>query len=367
MDNQQTPEAVMLTVQGQQWDGWTEMSITRSLDAIAGEFDLTVTTQWSEAAPRTIKEGLACTVDIGSDIVLTGYIDDFIPSYDAENVSIRVMGRDKTGDLVDSSVVHKSGQWKGVRLEQLAREIAQPYGISVISETDTGDSFPSVVLEQGETGFELLDRLAKQRGVLLTSNASGNLVITRASKRRASVALVLGENILAARGRFSWRERASQYIVKGSSSAGGSTWDDQPAKIIGGRQVSIDDNEINRYRPKILVNEDSLTVGGASTRGDWYKARMMGEANTTEITVAGWRENGDTGPLWQPNILTDIRDPVQNLDTTWLIKTVTFSEGDGGRISVLALVPPESLDLPETKAKGKGKKGSKAKVTATWD
>lgn len=91
------------------------------------------------------------------------------------------------------------------------------------------------------------------------------------------MALVLGENILAARGRFSWRERASQYIVKGSSSAGGAAWDDQPAKVIGGRQVSIDDDEINRYRPKILVNEDSLTVGGASTRGDWYKARMMGK------------------------------------------------------------------------------------------
>lgn len=358
-------ERVVLTVSGQQWDGWTEMSITRSLEAIAGEFDLTVTTQWSEAAPRTIKEGLPCAVTIGTDTVLTGYIDDFIPSYDAENVSIRVMGRDKTGDLVDSSVVHKSGQWKGVKLEQLAREIAQPYGITVISETDTGEAFPSVVLEQGETGFELLDRLAKQRGVLLTSDAKGQLIITRASKKRASVALVLGENILAARGRFSWRERASQYIVKGSSSAGGATWDDQPAKVIGGRQVSIDDTEINRYRPKILVNEDSLTVGGASTRGDWYKARMMGEANTTEITVAGWRENGDSGPLWQKNLLADIRDPVQNLDTTWLIKSVTFTEGDGGRITVLALVPPESMDMPETRVKAK--KGKKAKVVATWD
>ncbi|ELM3734795.1 phage baseplate assembly protein [Edwardsiella piscicida] len=365
MENQQNADVVLLTVSGLQWDGWTEMSITNSLDAIAGEFDLTVTTQWSDAAPRTIKEGLACTVTIGEDTVLTGYIDDFIPSYDAENVSIRVMGRDKTGDLVDSSVVHKSGQWKGIRLEQLASEIARPYGITVINETHTGDAFASVVLEQGETGFELLDRLAKQRGVLLTSNANGQLVITRASQKRASVALVLGENILAARGRFSWRERASQYIIKGSTSAGGATWDDQPAAVVGGRQVSIDDAEINRYRPKILVNEDSLTVGGASTRGEWYKSRMLGEANVTEITVAGWREQGDVGPLWQKNRLIDIRDPIQNLDTTWLIKTVTFSEGDGGRITVLALVPPESLNLPESKEKGK--KGKKAKVTATWD
>ncbi|EMO4249271.1 phage tail protein, partial [Citrobacter freundii] len=43
-------ESVILTVDGKQWDGWTEMSLTRSLKAIAGEFDLTVTTRWSEAA-----------------------------------------------------------------------------------------------------------------------------------------------------------------------------------------------------------------------------------------------------------------------------------------------------------------------------
>lgn len=360
-------ESVVLTVDGQQWDGWTEMSITSSLEAIAGEFDLTVTTQWSEASPRVIRQGMPCTVALGSDTVLTGYIDDFIPSYDAENVSIRVTGRDKTGDLVDSSVVHKSGQWKGVRLEKLAEEICKPYGITVINETDTGETFPSVALEQGETAFDLLDRLAKQRGVLLTADGLGRLVITRASTKRAGVALVLGQNILAARGRFSWRERNSQYIVKGTTSAGGSTWDEQPAKVTGGRQTIVDDSEINRYRPKILVNEDSLTVGGANTRGEWYKSRMLGEANSTEITLAGWRENGDNGPLWQKNQLTDIDDPVQNLKTTWLIKTVTFTEGDNGRVCVLTLVPPESMDLPLTNSKKKGKKAKKGKTVTTWD
>ena len=360
-------ESVVLAVDGQQWDGWTEMSVTSSLEAIAGEFDLTITTQWSDASPRVIRQGLPCTVALGDDTVVTGYIDDFIPSYDAENVSIRVSGRDKTGDLVDSSVVHKSGQWKGVRLEKLADEICKPYGITVVNETDTGEAFPAVVLEQGETAFDLLDRLAKQRGVLLTADGLGRLVITRASTRRAGVALVLGQNILAARGRFSWRERNSQYIVKGTTSAGGSTWDEQPAKVTGGRQTIVDDGEINRYRPKILVNEDSLTVGGANTRGEWYKSRMLGEANSTEITLAGWRENGDSGPLWQKNQLADIDDPVQNLKTTWLIKAVTFTEGDNGRICVLTLVPPESMDLPLTGTKKKGKKAKKGTTVTTWD
>ncbi|HBY9746492.1 TPA: phage tail protein [Klebsiella pneumoniae] len=361
-------EEVSLNVSGQVWAGWTDMTINRSLESVAGEFDLTITARWSAAAPRAIKPGQSCTVSISKDRVMTGYIDDFIPSYDAENVSLRVMGRDKTGDLVDSSVVDKSGQWKGQKLEQLAATICKPYGIEVINETDTGEAFGSITLEQGETGFELLDRLAKQRGVLVTSDAFGRLIITRASSKRASVSLTLGDNILAARGRFSWRERASQYIIKGSASAGGATWDDQPVKMVGGRQAVVSDPEITRYRPKILVNEESLTVGGASDRGEWYKTRMMGEATTTEITVAGWRENGTTGPLWQPNLLVPIVDPIQQLNVTWLIKAVSFMEGDSGRITVLSLVPPESLDMPAQKAKGKGKKAkSKTTVGATWD
>nr|WP_247687997.1 contractile injection system protein, VgrG/Pvc8 family [Pectobacterium versatile] len=340
------------------------MTINRSLESIAGEFDLTITARWSAAAPRSIKPGMSCYVSIGSARVMTGYIDDFIPSYDADNVSLRVMGRDKTGDLVDSSVVDKSGQWRGQTLEQLAATICKPYGIEVINETDTGEVFGSITLEQGETGFELLDRLAKQRGVLMTSDAWGRLIITRASTIRAGVSLVLGDNILAARGRFSWRERASQYIVKGSAAAGGATWDDQPVKVVGGRQVIVTDSEITRYRPKILVNEDNLTVGGASARGEWYKTRMLGEANTTEITVAGWRESGATGTLWQTNRLISVKDVIQQLDVTWLIKTVSFMESDSGRLTVLTLVPPESMDMPSQKAKKKGKKSS---VGVTWD
>jgi len=43
-------------------------------------------------------------------------------------------------------------------------------------------------------------------------------------------------------------------------------------------------------------------------------------------------------------------------------------EGDQGRLTVLTLVPPESLDMPEQKAKGKGKKAkSKTSVGVTWD
>ncbi|STU51827.1 Mu-like prophage tail protein gpP [Klebsiella pneumoniae] len=118
------------------------MTINRSLDNIAGEFASDRSPPDGHLpAPRLTSAGAVLHPLISApDRVLTGYIDDFIPSYDSENVSLRVMGREQTGDLVDSSVVDKSGQWKGQKLEQLAATICKPYGIEVVNETDTGDA-----------------------------------------------------------------------------------------------------------------------------------------------------------------------------------------------------------------------------------
>lgn len=44
-------EELTLNVDGKVWGGWTDMTINRSLESVAGEFDLTVTARWSSAAP----------------------------------------------------------------------------------------------------------------------------------------------------------------------------------------------------------------------------------------------------------------------------------------------------------------------------
>ena len=86
----------------------------------------------------------------GPDVLITGYIDtidiDLTDTYCRLNVS----GRDKTGDLVDSSAIHGSGQWKRARLEQIVRDICKPFGIEVLVQTDTGDAIDSFSLDDGE-------------------------------------------------------------------------------------------------------------------------------------------------------------------------------------------------------------------------
>lgn len=357
-------EPIILRVDGQLYSGWQKVRVTRSLRDIAGDFELHLTRKWDDAKVMTIREGSACTIHIGNDLVLTGYVDDFIPSYDAKEVSWVVSGRSKTSDLVDCSAIYKSGQWQTVTIDKVARDICKPFGIEVVVECDLGAAFPRVAIEQGETCFELLDRLAKQRAVLLTTNEKGQLVLTQASEQAIGASLILGENILAARGNFSMRDRASEWIVKGSSYGGGTTWDNTPTTTIGGQKATISDPDVPRYRPRIIIAEDITTVAGASKRGQWQKQRSIGEGTQTEITVAGWRTQGmkgDSGPLWRINRMCPIKDEIQGLDVNWLIVAVTLMEDDqAGRETIINLTPREAMLIPAEVVK------QQTKEVTTW-
>ncbi|HFG1699826.1 TPA: phage baseplate assembly protein [Vibrio cholerae] len=343
-------DVVTLRAGGNLYQGWTKISVTRSLEAMSGAFDLELTHKWQGSSDRyrafmePIQQGAPCIVEIGGDRVITGYVDDWVPSYDDKQVIISVSGRDKTSDLIDCSIVYPSGQFANQDLTQIARTVCQPFGIKVIVNTDVGAPFQRIQIEQGETPYELLSRLARQRGVLLTSDAFGNLVITRASKQRAGFSLVLGQNVKAARGRFSWRNRYSNFIVKASGAAFGQ-WDSSPAQTVGGIKAEVKDVEIGRYRPMIIVNEEITTAEGAARRGQWERQRSVGRSNTAEFTVVGWRVP-ETGKVFDFNQIVPVRDDILGLDEDMLINTIMFSEDDGGRAAVIGVVRPDALDIP---------------------
>lgn len=344
-------DKVVAYIGSEKWQGWTGVVITRALKAVAGEIRLSITRNWKQAKVISIERGLPIKIEIGGERVATGYITERVPSYDSKLVRYELICHDKTIDLVECSVVHASGQWNNITLDAIAKEVCQPFGIDVVVEVDVGEAFATVRLEQGETAFELIERLARQRGVLLTSNAYGNLVITQASTEVLDVSLELGVNIRAARGRFSDRDRHSEVIVKGD---GMSMSSDNPAET-GGKQVTQYDEAVSRYRPRIVIMEEPFTVEGASRRGAWQIANGVAKSNTSEITVTGWRMGKDfSGALWPLNKRIRVKDDFQQLDDILLISSISLTENEDGRVTIISVVPPESMAVePATIDKGK--------------
>ncbi len=133
-----------------------------------------------------------CTVAIGGDPVLTGYIDNYLPEVEADRHAVRVTGRSKTEDIVDCTPDIAGGQFAGYKLDAIARAIAGLFKIDVVVQTDVGEPFPDATIERHETGFAFLERLCRLRSVLATDDEQGRLVLTRAGNDRAHDALLQG-------------------------------------------------------------------------------------------------------------------------------------------------------------------------------
>ncbi|MBL1321505.1 MAG: hypothetical protein COA63_010670 [Methylophaga sp.] len=331
---------VRLKIDGIIHAGWKDVVLSFSLESIANTFQLSLTDKWAnDAEPRRIKTGSACEVWIGNTKVITGYIDDVTPQYDARNHTVTVSGRSKAGDLVDCS--HAGQQFSNRHLKQLADAVCQPFDIQVLvaDGVDISQRFRNAQeIETGETIFEFLEQLARYRAVRLVSNVDGDIVITQAGKSRVNTALILGENILSASGQFSQRDRYSDITVIGSQ--GGS--DDGWGNVVAHIKAKSSDKNINRHRPMVLNANDGINLSDAKKQAQWEINTRFGRGKGIVYTINGWLH--DAG-LWQPNVLVPVKDSFLSINSDMLISEVQLIMDDQGQRTELRVMPPEAFEL----------------------
>jgi len=330
---------VRLTVDGDEWGGWQSYRINLGMQQLAGAFDLRLTERWAgQDSRRALRVGAPCTLHYDGELLITGYLDNVAPTYNAEDHSITVAGRDKTADLVDCSA--PATQWIGRSLAAVARELCAPFGITVLDQVGANVPFRSLKPNDGETVFEMLDQAARIRGVLLITDGRGNLVITRAGTERASDALRLGQNILSGAGNFDLRDVFSSYSLKGQQP--GDDWlsGETAAAVL----AKASDSRIKRHRPLTLIADAPLDGAGARERVTWERNVRWGRSQSITYSVQGHRQGN--GALWRPNMLTPVFDAYQFLDgEARLITDLTYILDDQGERSDLTVMPREAFDL----------------------
>ncbi|EFF0761584.1 baseplate protein [Escherichia coli] len=338
---------VTLRTDGRLFTGWTSVSVTRSIESVAGYFELGV-----NVPPGADLSGLApgkkFTLEIGGQIVCTGYIDSRRRQMTADSMKITVAGRDKTADLIDCAAVYRGGQWKNRTLEQIARDLCAPYGVTVrweLSDKESAAPFPSFTLDHSETVYEALVRASRARGVLMTSNAAGELVFSRAAST-ATDELVLGENLLTVDFEEDFRDRFSEYIVKGYARANGAEGDDIDAKDMVSQKGTATDSGVTRYRPMIIIADSKITAKDAQARALRELRRRLAKSIIFEAEIVGWtRRNGQ---LWMPNLLVTVDASKYAIKTTELLVSkvnLILNDQDGLKTRV-SLAPREGFLVP---------------------
>jgi prophage tail gpP-like protein len=338
---------LILVVDGKLYKGWKRVAVSRSVEQGPHQFEV-------EAAPDldadrgifAIEDGMAVEIYVDDDLVTTGYIDDVDVAYDKRSSSVTVRGRSKLGDLVDCSTVGQQVK-AGQTLAGIASKLCAEFGIAVVvdnsADAPANKKFAStdLTLDAGQPIWEFLEELARVRGVMLMSTATGGLLITRSGNGKAAVALELGGNILAAKGSRSHRSLFSEISVTGQ----------QPAFITSDTSATsqsgaTEPGDATRYRPFVLFSDSPSDAANCQAQARHRRRIGYGRSRQIIYTVQGWRQT-DGGNLWQPNQLVQINDSRNQLinATRLITETRLMMDIRAGRTTEITVMPPEAFDL----------------------
>lgn len=299
-----TGDRLTLTIDGTKYTGWKSAQVTRSIEAISGAFSLSVSDSWAlSGEQRSIVPEMPCSVSYGADLLITGFVDNVDVSGSVSEHSITVKGRDKTGDLVDCSVIDCPAEFKNATLLSIIQKIAGPYGVKIAAGTVAADRINIFSIQPGERCFEAIDRACRAVGYFPTSNFLGEIVVARSGTSKISKPLVYGSNIKSYSGTFGVENRYKNYIVIAQQPGTDNTDGEAIAQVSA---KSYDPNMMRNRTLKIIA-EKSMNKTEAAVRANWEAAVRAGRSGTLDVSVQGWRD-GD-GNLWESNKLIDIYCP----------------------------------------------------------
>lgn len=337
---------ITVLVNGVAYQGWLESEVERSLEAICGTFSIPVSLVPGD--PPVIQRQDQVQVKIGNQVVITGYVLAAEPFYRRKDCGMRIIGRDRTGDLVRCSAIHKGGQWRHASLERIAKDLVSPYGIEVRVDVDTGANISDFKLAHGESVVDALSRAARLRGVLVTRDDAGRLLLTKAGKERFKGEIRRGYNVISMQGVGSDEQRHSEYIVYGQCNTAGAT-DFDAARTLTARAK---DSEIKRHMP-LVINADGNTTQAELKALVEHTARVRrGHAYGLRYQVEGWTFEGEPWPL---NQRVAVHDDIAGTEgREWLIASVrqTCTREDGD-VTELLLRPIEAYDTVPLKTRPK--------------
>ena len=367
-------DRVTLTIDGQDYRGWTEVKIERDVENMAGSFSLTCRDDARALAALDfatpddryrLRPGPGCTIAIDGEPVLVGYVETVEPSIDDKKASVTIGGRDKTGDLVDCAAAPEGpGEYRDITLADFAGRVAAPFGIGVTSDLADGRPFKRASIETAETAHSAIVGHCRARGALAMSDGVGGLRITQSGADRAPGSLSLPGNMLRSKGRFTTLERFSDVHVKGqgekahyrrgtvphsfagpaptpSEPAGSDATDRERAALSASGRAR--DPEVSRYRPRVVLSRKQPDDISPRDEAEWQMRTARARCEGIDTTVVDWR--GQNGGLWRPNQQVSVDDAFQGVNRVMLISGVTYIFNDKGPRTDIRVKSLEAYDL----------------------
>lgn len=347
---------IEIRVNGVPYTQFIEARVTLTLNTLSNQFSFTASAV-GDFPSLTI--GSLVTITVERIKVLTGYIERADGNDSEGQHTITYVGRDKTGDLVDSSfnALDEIKPSNSLTLKRLVELSLNHIGldlnvIDLVNAAPFNQAEDVVTPLVGASVFEFLSDFAKKRQVLLTSNADGDIVLTQSqpTSAGATVQRLQGandNNIISQNWTIAFEERFNKYVHRGQvkPKAMNFTGDILAEPIANQNGVAID-SDIRTGRQQVNVETKSYSDAQLKNRAAWSKQLAIARATSFNCVVQGHTK--PNGGLWAVNELVQVNSDVADISRKMLLESITFSDGEGApTISELSFVEQNVYTLDE--------------------
>lgn len=326
---------VAFIVNGAAYRGWSEVSVQRTIDALSGTFSFALFEGLDQV---DVREDDECEIKIDSALVMSGVIDSVAYSLGPNQHRIRVAGRERTARAVKSSARPSAWQYKGPNALSYLGTLHPKVAVQNTSGTPLRNP-PVLSVEQGDTVFDVIDRVARYSGLLPVATPAGGVdFVAPGSGGKAGASIVEGENLLSCEAAFDNSERYGRVVVTGtgpreSAPSGGYA---HPAVKGEAVDTEVADQDTVLHIPA----REQISKAAADARAKWEVSVRAARAFTAAGNVRGWRA-GDA--LWPINALVPVRIPTARLQGDLLISGVEYVLSDAeGEITRVTLARPDA-------------------------
>lgn len=333
-----------LVVNGRRFSGWTRAGVECGIELADRRGSLTQSSESDGDRPALLTCPIGSDVQVyavdettgGRDLLLTGTVEGLRPLIEPDGWELERPLYSRTLDVVLSEA-YVGPILEGLTRLGIVRALCAPHGVEVVAGDGVTDSAPigRFKVELGETVYAAIVRATQPAAWLVTDDAQGRLVLTRAGTARAETALVLGQNIIRLGGPgIDATQRFSDYVSRGQRDGDDADYGDAVSQVYG----EATDAWQQRRRRISVDDERARTPAQHRALCHWEAAQRAGRSVAFDVDVVGVRQRPG-GPLWEPNQIVPVQVPSIGLDAELLITACAYSQTAAACRTKLSLAP----------------------------
>jgi prophage tail gpP-like protein len=339
-------ETATLVVGGRRFEDWESVWLKHKLLDAYAQFRFTAAErdpmpEWWDRLQFKPQDD--CEIYLGGMLALTGIILIRQTAYAGKQHGVVLQGVTNTWAAARASIIHKTGIFPGGFVE-IAKQVLAPTGVGmkVVGAIDGTPFKPPAKNEPGESIFSFLDRLARDRKVIIGSDRYGNFIFYGEKGAETQETLQEGFNILKMQCVISVVKARSNFETRGQRPTGEDSDEGTPRDRA--EQKAVAGGSLKRYSPLLTIMEHPVwTPKEVALRNATEVMWNEGQEIEATITVQGWFTSA--GRLWEVGKEVMVKSPMAMLNEALTIETVTFTQDSGGgSITTLLCKNPAALN-----------------------